>query len=112
MQYRIVTISHTIAAAKPTPFHGCGSSRSRTSPTSSATTDSLYLRRQHRSPGRVGHYANEDSGLHSLSHHASVIAAGASLLGFVLLRLLLKTFKLTLIAGAMVALAYLAILRR
>ena len=112
MQYRIVTISHTIAAANPTPFHGCGSSRSRTSPTSSATTDSLYLRRQHLSLGRVGHYANEDVGLHHLSQHASVIAAGAALLGFVLLRLVRKTFKLTLIAGGMGALAYLAVLHR
>jgi hypothetical protein len=36
---------------------------------------------------------------------------GAALLSVVLLRLLLKTFKLTLILGGMGALAYLAILR-
>jgi hypothetical protein len=41
-QYRMVTISHVIAAAKPTSFHGCGSRRRSTSPTSSASTDSLY----------------------------------------------------------------------
>ena len=41
-QYRMVTSSHVIAAAKPTPFHGCGSKRRSTSPTSTASTDSLY----------------------------------------------------------------------
>src|SRR6476659_5116373 len=39
----MVTISHVSAAAKPTPFHGCGSRTRRTNPTSSASTDSLYL---------------------------------------------------------------------
>jgi hypothetical protein len=40
-----------------------------------------------------------------------VISGGAALLSVVLVRLLLRTFKLTLILGGMGALAYLAVLR-
>ncbi len=65
----------------------------------------------HRSLGRVRRHADEGSSLHYLSQHANAISGGAALLSVVLLRLLLKTFKLTLILGGMGALAYLAILR-
>ena len=61
--------------------------------------------------GRVGRYAEEDSGLHHLSQHASVISGGAVLVSVVLIRSLLRVFKLTLILGGMGALAYLVILR-
>jgi hypothetical protein len=65
----------------------------------------------YRSVGRVRGHADEGSGLHDLSQHASAISAGAALLSFVFLRLLLRTFKLTLILGGLGALAYLAVLR-
>lgn len=51
------------------------------------------------------------SGLHYLSEHANAISGGAALLSVVVLRLLLKTFKRTLVLGGMGTLAYLAILR-
>ena len=104
-------ISHVSAAAKPTPFQGCGSRRRKTNPTSSASTDSLYLKTA-VSLGRVGRYAEEDSDLQYLSQHASVISVGAALVSVVLARSLLRMFKLTLILGGMGGLAYLVILRR
>ena len=61
--------------------------------------------------GRVGRYAEEDSDLHYLSQHASVISGGAALVSVVLIRSLLRMFKLTLILGGIGALAYLVILR-
>jgi hypothetical protein len=62
-------------------------------------------------PRQGSRYAEEDSGLHYLSQHASAFSGGAVLLSVVLVRLLLRTFKLTLILGVMGALAYLAVLR-
>jgi hypothetical protein len=50
---RMPTIAQTIAAAKPTPFHGCGSRKRRGSPMRSASTKSLYRKRSFIG-GRVG----------------------------------------------------------
>jgi hypothetical protein len=67
--------------------------------------------RGYRGVGRVRGHADEGSGLHDLSQHASAISDGVALLSLVFLRLLLRTLKLTLILGGMGALAYLAMLR-
>jgi hypothetical protein len=64
-----------------------------------------------RPVGRVRGHADEDSGLHSLSQYAGAISGGAALLGVVLVRFLLRMFKVTLILGGMGTLAYLEILR-
>jgi hypothetical protein len=60
--------------------------------------------------GRVRRNGDEASGLHFLPQHAGTIAVGAALLGVVLVRLLLRTFKLTLVFGGIGTLAYLATL--
>jgi aspartate-semialdehyde dehydrogenase len=74
--------------------------------------ESHFSRGRHRSLGRVRRHADEGSGLHYLSQHAQAISGGAALLSVAFLRLLLKTFKLTLILGGMGTLAYFAILHR
>jgi hypothetical protein len=83
MTWEIVTILYCLLAAYPAEAHVLSS----------------------------GTNAEEDSGLHYLSQHASVISGGAALVSVVLVRSLLRMFMVTLILGGMGALAYLVILR-